>query len=131
LGTSSPTTRLRVSGDGDNEDETRYRRIGSRNANGDKALASRAAEAGTGVGACHNADQRDADLDGGEELARVRRQIERDFRALTAIFCRDLKPRRARGDNRQFRHGKQRVEDDQTENDKGVRPRIRGHTAAA
>ena len=78
-----------------------------------KALAERRA----GKRAGQDADQGDADLDGGEEAAGVRGQRKRALRSMDAFLSQGRQPRGAGGHDGQFRHGEQAVDDDQDRGD--------------
>ena len=80
-----------------------------------------------GEGTVEDGDQRDADLRGGQELARIRRQLQRRRRAPVAVRRQTLQPWPPRSDDRQFGHRQEAVEQHQRENDRDVEPGVRLH----
>ena len=70
-----------------------------------------------GEGAGQHADQRDADLHGGEEFAGIGGQRQRAARAGDAFFDQRRQPRRPGRHDGQFRHREQAIDDDQDRDD--------------
>ena len=71
-----------------------------------------------GQGAGDDADQRDADLDRGQEFSGIGSQRERAARAADAAFDQRREARRTGGDDRKLRHRQQTVDDDQDRHDR-------------
>ena len=76
------------------------------------------AERGAGEGAGQHADQRDADLDGGQEASGVGAERQRATGAADVTVDHRLQARGAGGDNGQFRHGQQAVHADQNDDNR-------------
>ena len=102
----------RQEGDEDDDDAEadRLRGLGLETEN-TQALGHRAAEAGARISAGQNADQRDPDLHGRQEAARIGRQCERALRAAAAGLGAGAQPRLARRDDRQLAHREHAVQE--------------------
>lgn len=69
-----------------------------------------------------NADEGDADLDGGEELAGILRQQERTRSPSIAGFRHLLQPHAPRGNNRHLRQRKKSVQNNEPDDDGQLEP---------
>ena len=72
-----------------------------------------AGEGGAAIGAGQNADQRDADLDGGQELAWIFHEADGGPGAAVSLVRHLLKSCPPGRNDRQFRHGEKAVQQDQ------------------
>ena len=105
-------------GDGDDDDADAQRiRCRLREAVRAEPFRQARAERGTRKRAREHADERDADLHGGEKAAGVFRKAHGCRRASVALIAENLEPSRPRGDDGEFRHGKQTVDDGQHHDD--------------
>ncbi len=98
-----------------------------RNAQTRQPLAHRSAQTRARIGTGDNTDQRNANLDGGEEFARIGRQSHRSACCPAAFFLGSLQARCARRHNRKLRHGKDAIEHDKPADNQQICPRKRCH----
>ena len=71
-------------------------------------------------GACEDANQRNADLDGGQEFARIARQLQGDLGTSVPLAGEPLQPAPPRGHDRQLGHRKEAVEHQQQHDDRDL-----------
>ena len=83
----------------------------------DQPLRQSCAQGRARKGAREHADERDADLDGGEEAAGIIGQAHRGLGAFAALIAEDFEACGTGGDNRELGHGKQTVDDGQGHDD--------------
>ena len=112
----------RIGGQADDQRESRIFRQVGRHAQPLQPLAHRPAQAGARIGARDDADQGDADLHGGQEPARIRRQLQRDPGAAAPGLLHRLQPWPPRRHDGELGHGEDAIERNQRQNDDDVDP---------
>ena len=117
LGRQLPEDQGQIGQDHDHQAGGQDVGIGFQQGNGVEGLVELAGDGGLAIGAGQDADQGDADLDGGQEAGGIFGQFQGGGRPLVTLFGPGLKLGAAGGHHRQFRHGEDTVQHHKQQHD--------------